>query len=889
MAARLRWALGVSVLSCLAAACGDDETGTGGTGAGGGATGGAGGEGGAGGADAGITIEGLDGPVTADVDDQGFFHLHCSTDADCFAAMGYFHAANRFFFMDFVRNSVRGKLGQLVKAGNAVMTQDFDNRRFFTTREGEPLEDALYQNASAKVRGFMDAYARGVNAWIADMRAGTNGATLTTEYDFNLIVKEAIRDWEPQDSAAVGLYVLNDLSNNSGSELEMAAAMPAFADQTLAADLFSGRPVVNAYTVPEALGQPLAPPAPVPFPARRGSSALYRSALDHVRNVGLSSARGAQDIGSNNWAVGPSRTTSGNAILANDPHLALTNPSIWFPIEIDAKTNGTGEFHVAGSTFPGLPSIMVGHNESIGWGVTTAYWDLADVYEEQLTPDGKTVVFEGGTVPIIEKEFTFIDSSADNQVVTQTFRYVPHHGPIVSEDLDAGTAVTIRWRGQDAGTDLDAFFGLATSASVDDAKVAVQSASSASQNFLIVDTAGNIGWFPYSQIPARPWASAALPPWLPLPGDGSAEWGGPVPYEDLPQLENPPVDAIATANQDMTGAYADGDPLNDGQAALQSWSKAEGTRERRILDLLESGGDSHSVASMHAIQGDTYSLYGEVTVPILLAVASTMTLDADQQALVDALTAWDFTCPTGVIGDDPMTATNDSDPDAAAAAIGCTAFHATLYALAQAALGDEIASAGVALKEDRWALHMVARALRDPASLASGESLWDDVSTSPAIETRDDIVARAIADAAAVLGAMGATDDWRWGRVHTLTLRSIYDSFGLKQYNAGPYCAPGGQYTVNVASPSNQSVPDVGDAWSFSFGAGPSVRFVVEADPAGPKMTYELPGGSDLHRESPFYNNLIDEWLANEPVDFPFGADAVQNPNQEILVNPQAP
>ncbi|HVY49685.1 MAG TPA: penicillin acylase family protein, partial [Minicystis sp.] len=772
-----------------AASCGGDDTqgtsssssssGTGGSGAAGG--GGQGGTAGAGG-QGGVDIPGLSAPVEAVYDKNGVLHLACAEDDDCFAALGYFHAQNRFFFMDFVRNLVRGKLGSLVKAGGLVLAQDYANRQFYATRQGMPLEDALYQQASAPVRGHLDAYTRGVNAWIGDMRAGKNGATLTTEYDFALIVKDNIRDWEAADSTAVGLYVLNDLSNDSSDEIDNGSWIGGF-DPALAADVFSPAPVFDAFTVPAAMAPPPPIPAVAPSALARlaGHRALFADAAATLSRIGGPAGRPKRtgDTGSNNWAVAPSRSASGHALLANDPHLQLTNPSIWFAAELDAKTHGSGKFHVAGGTFPGLPAVMIGHNETLAWGVTTAYYDLADVYEEQLTTDNQSVIFNGSPVPLLSKTFKFEDASTGT-TLSKTFQWVPHHGPLVSLDPSGHKGVSIRWRGHDGGTDLDAFYGLATAATVADAKQALTNASSANQNFLVADVHGDIGWYPYAKVPARPWASPSLPPWLPLPGDGSAEWGDPVPFAMLPQLHDPPNGAIATSNNDMTGASADGDPMNDGQPAIQSWSKADGTREQRILDMLVQYGNAHTLDTFRAMQGDTYSLYGTIVVPQVLAAAQTTTLTQAEQDVIDALTVWQYTCPTGLHGNDPKNSPKSSDPAASSESIGCTAFHTVLFAIVQAALGDEAAAAGV--NYTGFGVEFVARAMKDPASIASGAKFWDDITTTGTVETETDILLRALATASDVLAAIGPKDEWRWGRVHTLTLASIYDNFGISTY-----------------------------------------------------------------------------------------------------------
>ncbi len=877
-------------------ACGDDTSASGGSSSGAGGSGGAGGTGAGGGGGAGptgVNIPELSAEVAATYDEHGLLHLACASDDDCYAALGYFHAANRFFFMDFVRSSVRGRLGSLVKAGATVLQRDFDNRRFFSTRDGEPLEERLVSDASPEVQGYLQAYARGVNAWLGDMREGRNGATLTTEYDFALIEKAGIREWEPADSAAVGLYVLHDLSNKAPAEIARAELTP-FVDPALAPDLFSARPVFAAFTLPSA-ELAAAPPSPSPAPTPWQLPNASRSALLAQARAGLAhlgsgnESRRPGESGSNNWVLAPGRTTSGNALLADDPHLALTNPAIWFPVEIDAKSAGEGQFHVAGSTFPGLPAVMIGHNESLAWGVTTANWDLSDVYVEELSQDGSSVLFNGQEVAIIEKEVMFDDASTGMKVA-QTLRWVPHHGPIVAEDAAAGTALSVRWNLHDSGTDLDGFFALARANSTSEAKDAVALMVAASQNFVVADLNGDIAWYPYSRVPLRPWASNALPPWLPLPGDGSAEWAGYVPLEQLPQAENPAAGAIATANQDLTGASADGDLLNDGQLALQAITRAEGTRNRRILDQLEAGADAHTFETMTALQGDSYSLYGSVVVPAVLEAMQGQTLTSQEQQLVDALTDWKFSCPTGVDGHDPENSPDASSSSETAESIGCTAFHVTLFALTEAALGDEIAAASALAPEplaisDRADIHLLVRALKAPNTLSSGELLWDNVTTPNNSETRSDVIRYAVTLAAASLAATGEPNDWRWGRLHTLSLRSIYDSFGIGTYNDGPYAAAGGLYTVNVANPQRE-LPDVGDPWDLSFAAGASVRFVVELGPDRPRMKYQLPGGADLHRESPFYNNLLPAWLDNEPIDFAFGPGAVTNPALEVVVKP---
>jgi penicillin amidase len=284
------------------------------------------------------------------------------------------------------------------------------------------------------------------------------------------------------------------------------------------------------------------------------------------------------------------------------------------------------------------------------------------------------------------------------------------------------------------------------------------------------------------------------------------------------------------------------------------------------------------------MQGDAYSLYGEMVVPALLSAAGDANLSAEEQLVVDALADWGYTCPTGLDGSDPETAGDIADEAVAAEAIGCTAFHLALFGLAEEATRDEASAAGVSYFSGLSNV-LVARAIAKPESLLAGEGFWDDLET-PELETRDDIALRAISRVALVLSELGVPNDWRWGRLHTLTLRSIYDNFGVADYNVGPFAAPGGVSTVNVSSPSKRTLPASGSAIDLAFAHGPSIRLVTEQTAEGPRMQFNLPGGADLHRESAFYNNLLPGWLDNELVDLKFGPGAVTDPAEVVEVSP---
>jgi penicillin amidase len=840
----------------------------------------------------GIRLPGLDGNVTAQYDESGVLHLECQTDLDCYKAQGYFHAQDRFFEMDLIRRQTLGELHKVLTTPQLVIETDVTFRRMMTTPQGEEIEDLYYDEANAETKEILDAYAEGVNTWLADMRAGRNGAKLSAEYDFAVVRSDNIRDWEPEDTIALYLQLAYQLSETSDDDLfrgEMATAL----GPEVASDLFTVKPGIVSNTL-QASGidpganslrfdddselQKLREAYPRLFPARHA----IREARQSIRNnpSWIFGGHTGQD-GSNNWAVSGDKTDSGMPLLADDPHLSLNNPAIWYYIEMDSKTNGEGNLHVAGASVPAVPGVVVGHNEDVAWGVTTARLDLADAYIEELNADGTAVMFNGEEVDIVTKEFTFGDE-------TRTFEYVPHHGPIISKDMENQRAVSVRWVAQEPGADLNFITGLLTSTNVDEFMANLEKLRTINQNWVVMDRDGSIGWYPHGAVPQRPWASEH-PNWLPLPGDGSAEWDGTLPSSELPQMKDPPAGFIATANNDMDGSYTDGDATNDGHTPWQS-PPAWGHRHKRIVDLLEAS-DAHTADTMHDIQADVYSLHGEKLVPHIIAVAEANPgeLSTGAQNVVDALDAWQYECPTGMDGTDPASATPVDDATEAAESIGCAAFHVMIPELTDAIFSDELDELADVSGYMNWydlqsALIYV---LDAPSELANGESYFDDVTTDGTVETRDETIIAAIESTADELDTQfdsETPDDWRWGKIHTVSLLSFFAQAGFTNFNEGPFINDGGFFTVDVANPTGRGGEFEGD---FSHPNGASLRIVYEATADGIEAYFQLPGGQVHLRDSDFYLSLMDEWLTNTPLPLLFDRDEVDaNAVETIEVQP---
>jgi penicillin amidase len=873
-----------------------------------------------------VHIPGLSAPVRAVYDEYGFLHISGKTDEDAFAALGYFHAANRFFFMDFLRNAIRGTLGKLISAPG-VVDNDITSRTFFATPQGDPLPEKLVTQFDPVTKAAFDSYARGVNAWLADMRAKRNGATLTPEYSS---LSKDIRDWEPADSTAVALYSLNDLSNNASSEIllgqvgQKAAAIAAIGGAKLAVakalqDLYLDfRPTFDAYTVPAANtaialldkakkgksgGRRPSPARGPAAPPSQDVQALLAAANQKLATLPGAAAKSRDaDVGSNNWVIAGSRATGGRPLLANDPHLSLTNPSIWFPVEIDGKTGGTGKYHAAGGSFPGLPSIQTGHNESIAWGVTVAYWDLSDVYLETLTGPN-TVSFNSGDVAIVKKDIDFIDQG---KKVTKGLAWVPHHGPIVSVDLAKGTAVTIRWRGHDGSTDAQALLQLGLAGSIAEAKTALGFVTTANQNFIIADKSGKIGYFPFAKVPVRTWAGNVPgdnSPFFPLTGNGTREWGGDVAVADIPQVQDPAAGFIATANGDITGASQSGFPIPSpaGNAPIQTVSRAEGTRIQRVIESIKATGAANTIETMRVLQGDTKSLIAQTIVPRLTAAAAAtpeggFVPDAPATvAMVGALNAYQtgatYTCPTGLDGLSAYDSPKTADATIARESVGCAAFHTALYALFVEAFDDEVNSTdagttALGAAPTNNMIPVLMRSLRSDTYNPASETFW----LKNGVGTRTEVLQRALTKAGAVLATNygAAADGWRWGKMHTVTLKSPLSAPSIQLFDSATYATQGGLYTVNVANPAAVNLNDNSPAGRLRFAhtTGPSIRTLIEVGTDTPHMKISLPGGADLHRDSAFYNNLVPRWASNTPVDFAFGAGAVKTPAVDLQVKP---
>ena len=750
---------------------------------------------------------------------------------------------------------------------------------------GEPLEDAYFAAANEETKDAFNAYAEGVNAWLGHLRAGHHGAKLSAEYQSGLLYGvDEIRDWEPEDSVTLYLQLAYQYSwgRDSAEKAAIGAIVGPDAIEDIAGGDFAIKSPMIHLGAPNALRSAPTPPAAADLSyLQNATGALRRAAQrnDAFPSVLLGES-GPSGLASNWWVVGPDKTADGSSLLANDPHLDMTNPSIWYMAELHSAEG----LHVAGASVPGVLGVIAGHNEDIAWGVTVNMWHMSDNYIETLTEDGLGVMIDGQRVDIVQREYAVegrFDSSS-----TATLEWVPGHGPIVAKDLEAGVAVTVKWVGHTPGDDINFFLELLRARSVAEADVALDPIRALNINWSVADRGGNIAWFPKGQIPERPWITKQQPWWLPVPGDGSAEWGPMMDSDDLFRLVNPPEGFIANSNNELDDRWVDGDPTNDGVPWSWAQNAEEGEiRHARAVELL-SASSEHDLESMGRIHADVYSYYASRLLPPILEAASNVRAQLTPAAenVFATLESWNYECPTGLEGSDPVSSPASTDPEVIAAAAGCSAFHVFLVLAASALTDDELDEiGGIGWLESSEVLSLL---FLEPDVMLYGEKWYDDALT-PEVETRDDHLRASLEATAERLQTefeSATPEDWLWGRIHAAELPSFIQQAA---YALGPVSTTGGYATLNKANPANRyGSAQSSQASGLNHIDGASTRLLFHVTADGIEARFQLPAGQ-VHSdpESALYDNLLPKWLAFEYTTIPFTAEAVaQTPAFEELV-----
>ncbi|MBN1139669.1 MAG: penicillin acylase family protein [Anaerolineae bacterium] len=749
-----------------------------------------------------LAIQGLTAPVEVIRDEWGVPHIYAENEHDLFFAQGYVHAQDRLWQMEFNRRIGSGTLSA------ALGDTTLDTDRFLRTiglRRAAEKDMALLDG---ETRAILEAYAAGVNAYVDAHRH-------RLPLEFTILGVDPA-PWTPVDTLAWGKVMAYNLCSNYDYEL-LRARIIAEAGQSAAQDLLP----------------PYPGGAPVIVPAEARGYNWLRDA-EPSWPAALTSLLGTPGAGwgSNNWVVHGTRTATGKPLLADDTHLGLNMPSIWYENGLHG-----GRFDVAGYSFPGVPMVIIGHNQRIAWGVTNLPADVQDFYIEELNDSTNPTQYAfGGQWQDLEVVRETIEVK-DAPPVTLDVR-ITHHGPIMNDVLggmEDAQPLALRWTVLDGTYLFKAVLMIDLAANWDQFRQGLSYWEAPSQNFVYADVEGNIGYQTPGKIPIRAAGHQGL---VPVPGwTGEYEWQGYIPFDELPRAFNPPAGFIVSANNKVP---------TDSYPYHLAYEWAAPYRAQRITDLLAAD-DSMTVAKIEQIHAQTYSLWAEALRPYLLAVQPEN--DAQQRAL-DLVEEWDLYLETD--------------------RVGASIFETWYWFLVKNTLHDDLSDdllADYLPYEDDHILAMT-------GLLAQPDSPWFDDRTTAAVETRDDIARHSLADAVAWLSEQYGDNpgDWEWGRLHTMTFvhQPLGQSgIGLLEnlFNSQTIPARGDPLTVDAAWFSF--------AEPFAMYGGASQRYIADLSDWGNSVIVHATGQSG-QLAHPHRDDFIAPWQEVRYHSMLFGRQAVE-------------
>ena len=747
-----------------------------------------------------VAISGVTGEIDVRFDDRGVPHIFASTESDAYRALGWVHARDRLFQMELTQRAVAGTLTELL--GARALPLDREARRQGLAVAAEAKWAAL--DSGSQTKSLAESYMAGANAYVTGMSA----AELPIEYR---LLGRTPRVFEPQDM----FYLLARMSLTlawQDSELER-GAIEALVGEAATEALFPVNAPIQEPIEPVP-GRKAARYGVVQFPAphRANAQAVVEARRWMETRRLFSSAeqltRGEAVVGSNNWAVAPSRSASGHALLAGDPHLQLTLPSIWY----EAHLVVPGVLDVYGVTLPLAPLVPIGFNRDVAWTATNAGADVMDFYRETVddttTPTRYQV--DGEWRALTAKVELYRDPSG-NVVGTDTL-YRTHRGPMLRSPIGF---VSMRWTALEISNEGDALRRAATATSAADFYDAMKDFRAPAQNFLAADRGGHIGIRSTGRYPLRPGNGRGDKVF-----DGSvsaSDWTGDWELGQYPQSMDPAQGYLASANQQPV------DPSV--RPGYLGWDWPSPWRAMRINEILRAD-DRMTPEKMRLAHTDPTSEFtGQLLTHTRAAVERAGmrgTVTEAASLAMEYLDRWD----------------GRFDVDSR----GAVLFDQLNSALTRRTW-DEFVPPGESRRIATPSAAMLVRLMQDEGSV-----WWDDRSTTDIIERRDDVLLASLSDAWTTARTQFGNDPaaWRWGTVHRMTVNHLLRLPGFGRDSLEVQSGPG------TLSPSESG---------GTFGA--SWRFVVEL---GPEISAwgTYPGGQSGNPLSTRYADRIGQWQRGE-------------------------
>lgn len=782
-----------------------------------------------------VRLPGLRAAASITRDTNDIAHVRAHSDHDLFFLQGYLHAQDRLFQMDVSRREASGTLAELV--GSGALAQDIELRTLGLRRAAErslPLQ-------SQRARALLQAYADGVNAWVASH-------PLPPEY--GALGLSFFEPWSATDSLAVAKLLLFGQSFALDIDATVDLLSYRAAGKLLGfdgtklffEDLVRSAPFDPAATVPDAI-TPLASARPREHAT--GISAEFLQprtlALAHEyleRTGGLAVFRrqreGRAHGSSNEWAISARLAANGAPLLANDPHLDLGTPAIWYPIHLHSNS-----LDAIGESFAGVPVIVVGHNRFVSWGLTDDELDVTDTFQETIVPDasspsGLSTVYKGNNEPIIPIPEVFRVNNAGTLVTVPSGGSIPpatlvvprrNHGPLLSLDPSAGTGISVQWTGFSGTRELEAALIWSEAQNLEEFRRGNPYFSSAPLNLAYADVHGNIAYFAIGEVPVREDLQAGsvhgLPPFFIRDGTGGNEWlpvihlqpHQALPYEILPAVEmphvvNPPAGFFVNSNNDPAGITLSNNPLGTvrpgGGIYYLAYTFDAGFRAGRVTQMIRkklASGRDISFEDMQHMQADVTLLDAEFFVPYITRAFANARSSANarlaalagMEAVQDAvarLAAWDFTTPTGIpqgydAGDPPGTLHPRSAGEIARS-VAATLYSVWRGQFVSATIDAALTPFGLPTPPDEQSLSALRNLLENFSTNngvgASGVNFFSVPGVTNAADRRDVLILQSLASALALLSgpqfgdAFGGSADlsaYRWGTLHRITFAHI--------------------------------------------------------------------------------------------------------------------
>ncbi len=717
-------------------------------------------------------LAGLGAPVEVWRDSLAVPHLWARSEADLFRAMGYVHAQDRLWQMELFRRVADGRMAEIL--GPDLVDTDRFLRTVGMGRAASEDERLLDRRA----RALLQAYAEGVNAWMRE-----NPGPLPPEF---MVLGFEPEPWKVRNTLSIAKIMAWDLAGWE-LDLDLQRAIDAVGPEL-------GRDLIPAYpdsgiTIVEDAGAP----ARAPVAARvSGMSIPSIPPLAAALLDGVSAARA-----SNAWVIGGSRTRSGKPILANDMHLALRAPALWYL----AALHGGG-FNIAGMTLPGVPVVIAGHSDRVAWGFTNAMVDDVDFFiEETDSADSTRYRTESGSEPFVVRHDT-IRVKGEPPVVHRV--RATRHGPVLSdvEKRSRGRVLAMKWTALDPSREVSAFFGMNRARNAAEFVAAMRDFRTPHQNVVFADADGAFGYQMGGRVPVRRNGGGVLPVrgWT-----GEGEWTRYLELSEHPRAFNPPRGYVVTANNLQSRALS----------TRIGTEYADPARAARITQMVREGGRL-TAADVARQQMDVRDLFALRHLPLAIRAAGL----AGDTAAARTLRAWDG------------SATLDSR--------AAPLFYIWFDALRKLVGDDEFRG-----KSPYFGRGTLARIL------ARGGGAWVDDVRTPKRETLDELSAAAMRQS--VRTVAGRT----WGELHSTRIdhplgavSALDRAFGL---NVGPFPSPGSANTVNALGLGRRPAPYVN-------GYGPSQRHVVDMARVDDEGGFIIPTGQSGIPTSRHYRDQTPLW-----------------------------